>query len=320
MKQTKNGSANRSIPIVIAVVGVFPLAWLFRAQGPGDWIIAVLLASASVAPLLQTEPNRKFRFSYPIAGPALVLVNLAAGCFFTRLYGSYNALLLFGGFLLCSSLACHLACQTGRSRLFKNTLIVNGIFTAALILTVPQVNGISVLFRYIKVPTTVSLYPAGADTYSENMRSRQPLKISDGRVVEVALHTPKVKKTDRAARLLLRPHRPSGFEIHSIELLSFVGFNGKTLEKLNGLELETLKITSTGKPVATTLHPEYMEIARTISGLVVDVPYSIDQGVLDFNLARRRNTISAVVHWQLVFFLFVLLAPVSRGRWAAHDA
>ena len=320
MKETTNESANRSIPIMIAVAGLFPLAWLSRAQGPGDWVIAMLLASASFAPLLKTEPNRKPRVFFPMAGPALVLVNLTAGCFFPRLYGSYNALLLFGGFLLCSSLAWHLACQTNCSRFFKNTLIVNGLFTAALILTVPQVNGISVLFGHIKFPTTVSLYPAGADTYSENMRSRQLLKTSKGRAVEVALHTPKVKKTDRAARLLLRPHRPSGFEIHSIKLLSFVGFNGNTLEKLTGLELETLKITSADKSVATTLHPEYMEIARTISGLVVDVPYSIDQGVLDFNPARRRNTISAVVHWQLVFFLFVLLAPVLRRRRAAHDA
>ncbi|MDP6030294.1 MAG: hypothetical protein QF358_10295 [Arenicellales bacterium] len=320
MKETTNESASRSIPIVIAVAAVFPLVWLSRGQGPGDWIVAMLLASASVALLLQTEPNRKSRVSYPMAGLALVLVNLAAGCFFTRLYGSYNALLLFGGFLLCSSLACHLACQTDRSRFFKSTLIVNGLFTAALILTVPQVNGISVLFGHIKFPTTVALHPAGADTYPENMRSRQRLKTSNGQVVKVALHTPKVKKTDRAARVLLRPRRPFEFEIHSIELLSFVGFDGQTLEKLNGPEFETLKITSAGKPVATTLHPEYMEIAPAKSRLVVDVPYSIDQGVLDFTPARRRNTISALVHWQLGFFLFVLLAPASRNRRAAHDA
>ena len=319
MKETTNESASRTIPIIIAVAGLFPLAWLSRAHGPGDWIIAMLLASASFAPLLKTEPNWKSRVSYPMAGPALVLVNLAAGCFFTHLYSSYNALLLFGGFLLCSSLACHLTCQTVCSRFFKNTLIVNGLLTAALILTVPQVNGISVLFGHIKSPTSVVLYPAGADTYPENMRSHQRLKTSSGRVVKVALHTPKVKKTDRTARLLLHPRRPSEFDIHSIELLSFVGFDGETLEKLTGPELETLKITSAGELVATRLHSEYMMIALAKSGLVVDVPYSIDRGTLNFTPARRRTTISAVVHWQLGFFLFVLLAPVSWARRVAHD-
>ncbi len=298
---------------VVALAGAAAMAWTLDADSAGDWIIVLLLSAAATA-TVTCQPSTAVPRAEPLV-PALVLtsLNVVAGAFALRFLAPYNAVLLYGGFLLASRFVYRLAVPIVADASRRPMWVINGLITASLLLAVPMINGASVLFRYLKFPTTVGLYPDPPRGATLDEWSRARLRNSRGTRVEVALRSTAMSPHSSGVIIRLSPYRSTEFQVHSVGLSSYVGYDGKDAGKFYGRGLSEVSVTSADVPVPFTVHDDYIEIPPVDgTDVFIHVPLDLLPSSLDELPVRRRNTVSAVVHWQVGFFLFLLLTPTVR--------
>jgi hypothetical protein len=249
--------------------------------------------------------------------PAAVNVLALYTCL--RLFGSYNNVLIFGVFALSLLMLYALLIICSRKQLLFATLCVNVFVVVAIISAAPHVNGLQLTMDAIRHSTHIGAYRPGDEVRRRTDRheryhhaARQPQRQVD----IYDLRTPVAGHRDDHVNLLLRPLAPVGFHIREIEVLNYLGFDARRVEKLSGEDLSRVRTRYESDAGRISVDETGLSIESSGDFIWLAIPINAADATRLDSPARRGNGLRAVFWWQIIWLLCMALAPRAHIRQA----
>ncbi len=291
----------------------------YPVEGFREALYLASMVSAAVLPtaLLSLRPPC-FPWLPARAWMVPVLVNLVMLYVLLRHYSIYNNVLLFGAFCVIASRFQALLYQRGDWQVDAAALANNAAIVAAILLAVPHVNGIRITMERIQQPTHIGLYERDGDDYIGTLRNEYFHHVDDMPAhvpQQVHLPSPVAGHLAGEVELLLRPLIPTGFRILEIELLNRIGFDDRLVESLAGERMEAVTEYTGENSGRLAVHDGELVIGPVDNHVWLSIPVDTGYDERARSPAGRGNALRAIVYWQIIWWMCVMLAPFAR---AAH--
>ncbi|MCZ7600954.1 MAG: hypothetical protein M5U09_28880 [Gammaproteobacteria bacterium] len=296
----------RSIPVVAVAVALAGLGT--GADEVREWaVIVCAMLAAAVTPAARSESG----VPLTVRGEAVrwLLQGLAVGArVLLSGYGDPNRILLFGGWLLVVEFAAGAWAPgtVGRRRVL---VLINLLVAAALWVSVPDVNGARIRFVELEVPTVLGLYDPADQEFRVVERNQDFVGESAGPVA-VPLHAPYAGARAGHARLLLKPMWPTVIRIEAVELVNYIGFDGRVVGRLRGADL--MHLVAEPDDPAVQLAGNLLSVRVDGPARWLDVPLHPAHLDDDVHSLLGSHSLRALLFWEAGFLVLVLLAPRPR--------
>lgn len=299
----------RIASLLLAIAGALLLVEATGADTIENWIVVLSATAVSLLPLAPGVHSTSAATRRAIWALPLAVANLGFAALALRYFGGHNALLLHGFAVLIGTYVLRLLTLGHTGGLLRDALIANVLVTVALAFTMPRINGLSIVFDYLNHPTMIGLYSGAIGDGVLNEWSRRLYDSSDGQAVEVDLHVPTGRSRVGSVGVHLKTHPATEFPIRSVAPVSYVGFHGVALEEWAGEAHSLLTVSARGEAVALETRGDGVTIPAVFSQFWIDIPMELQGEKHDSLAVRGRAVLSAVLHWQFAWLLFLMLAP-----------
>ncbi len=313
----KAARPDRAVVIGLSAAAVAAAAAVWQVGAPLlGWVVPLLLAAGAASVVVQDRYGARAGGFLAIPAWTVAAANAALALPLLYFHSAYDAILLVGAVLLMTAFLYHRANGTAPRGFLRQAVAVNILLSLALVLTLPEINGASVLFRYAKFPTSASLFGGSARNVVQiDARSQVLMRESWGTLAEIELRADRRLRDGQPMFLRLAPHRVSEFDLHYVDLMSYVGYDAKRVTRIEGDGMMTLEVESRRLPLPLERQPDAVRIPPgpdADAPVWVTIPAPLDGEELAASPARKRNAISALLYWQVGFFAFMMLAPRRR--------
>lgn len=297
----------RSIPAVAVAVALAALGT--GADEVREWaVIVCAMLAAAVTPAARSESGAPLTLRGEVV--RWLLQGLAVGAWVLLSgYGDPNRILLFGGWLLLVEFAAGAWAPgtVGRRRVL---VLINLLVAAAVWVSVPDVNGARIRFVELEVPTVLGLYDP-ADQEFRVVERNQDFVGESAEPVTVALHAPYAGARTGHARLLLKPLWPTVIRIEAVELVNYIGFDGRVVGRLRGADL--MHLVAEPDDPAVQLAGDLLSVRIDGPARWLDVPLHPAHLDDDVHSLLGSHSLRALLFWEAGFLILVLLAPRPRA-------
>lgn len=271
-------------------------------------VVLALIIAACMATRPALSSNHR---AWP--GIIILLVSLAVLYLTQRFLASYNNILIFGAWLLASGYLLHwITPQAGKA---PRQWSVNALVCVAVLLAVPDVNGISIRLHPIQTYTKIGVYPPDNKMNLNDPRSQRQhhaLGAARTRPRTFELHTRTSGNEARHAHLLLYPAATTVFRIPSIELMNFLGFDSRRVERFDASRMRQVEQVQTGPQWATEISDNLLQVGPVKGYVWLEVPIDTPRNQRNASPAASINGWRAILVWQLVWLTVLALQPVRQ--------
>jgi len=315
-QQVNNGFPEGSISMFLAAL-LFYAAMLFAMQAwqlaQGLMLLALTVA-AVIPPVRLIHGAKGVAHGKPARWLTLAL-NLVALYLCLQYFSTYNNLLIFGVWLMTTTCFLGLFLRSVSGAVRSNWIMTNLLLVAAILLAIPDVNGIHLVMSKVRSPTKVGIYALDKNGARLNERTQHFHHVhhqDSTKTTEFRLHSPVSGNSSDAVRLLLKPHHAIGFGIVSLELMNYLGFDSSVIERFDRSRFEQIELLNPSAGRTLTVRNNSLAIGPARKHVWLKIPIDTGRETRAASVARRNHMIRAIIYWQLFWSLFLVLAPVDR--------
>ena len=302
-----------SFNVIYLVTGTAILAVAFPVRDVSFYIYVISVSIvATVGPYFLLVISRHRSTPIIIAYLVTIIANMIGIYVCLSHWSAYNNIIFLGAWLLVSTYFFHRLVDTQISAVHKLWGWINAIIIFAIILAIPDINGISLHLQKVAAPTHFRIYLDESHIYRATEHSRAYVRPSErGRV---GLHSPISSNRTDELNLLLKsatPTTPTSVTIRKIGYDNYLGYRRFTLHDIESGELagafrsansiDNFRIRNIGTDVTIDPITEPLWIKLELPG-----NFSVSR----LSSAYIVHMIRALVLWELVWFSFLFLAPL----------
>lgn len=279
---------------------------------PGSLSQFGVVLALSIAACMATRPVLSSNHrAWP--GIVMLLVSLVVLYLTQRFLASYNNILIFGAWLLASGFLLHWI--TPRAGKAPRQWSVNALVCVAVLLAVPDVNGIRITLEPIQTYTKIGVYTPDNKMNLNDPRSQRhhhARGAARNKPTRFELHTRTSGNEAHHAHLLLYPAATTVFRIPSIELMNFLGFDSRLVEHFDASRMRQVEQVQTGLQWATELSNNLLQVGPVKGYVWLEVPIDTPRDQRIASPAASINGWRAILVWQLVWLTVLALQPVRQ--------
>ena len=300
--------------VIYLVTGIVILAVALPVRDVSFYIYVVLIASVATAgPYFLLVSSRNRTALIIVTYLVTVAANVIGIYVCLSHWSSNNSLIFLGAWLLVSTYLFYLVADTPVSATRKSWLWINAVIIFAIVLAIPDINGVSLHLQNVSAPTHFRIYLDKSHFYRTTQHSRAHVR-PPGRV-RVGLHSPISSNQTDEFDLLLKAVGRTSVTVGRISYENYLGYRRFRLHDIESGELaDTIRATSSIENfrvhkvgAGVTINP--------ITGLLwvkLDLPEKLSLNRL--SSAYIVHVMRALVLWELVWFSFLFLAPVEPRK------
>jgi len=297
---------------LLAAIAILVVA--FPVRDASFYIYVISIASvATVGPyfLLIDSCNRSTLII--IAYLATIVSNMIGIYVCLSHWSSNNSLIFLGAWLLVSTYLFHLVADMPVSATRRSWLWINAVIIFAIVLAIPDINGVSLHLQNVSAPTHFRIYLDKSYMYRTTQHSRAYVR-PPGRA-RVGLHSPISGNQTDEFDLLLKSAGRTSVTVGRISYENYLGYRRFSLRDIESGELaDTIRPTSSHE----NFQVHKIGASVTINPITGSLWVKLD---LPEKLSLNRLSSGYIVHvmralllWELVWFSFLFLAPVEPRK------
>lgn len=285
------------------------LGWSSSTSGLSEYVqLVALLAAGALAPLVACRSNRYVTSLLILFLNAIVLLVLMS------VYGSYNNLLIYGVWVMTSGLVLTWLIRPAVDIKWPE-FSANLLVSVAILVAVPDINGLHFTINGLGSPSKIGIYPPQNKQTHVDPRSQtynHARGSSRTQPNRFELHSPVAANSVDALHLLLKPASSTAYDLSTIDLVNYLGFDARRIQRLDEANLGKITTFEPHPGQQLSVTDGHLVTSKVRGHLWLEIPVTGRDATRQTSPAAHSNGWRALVYWQIVWLLCMALRPV-RG-------